>query len=107
MHRLSNPLPPPFGRCPASTNGGGPRMRTGVTRVPGVSDEDTLLTAATRRGPAIATGWKRRKGGTPMSLVHGTVAPGYEKVREVFAAEAARLGDVSAQLAAYRHGRPV
>ncbi|GID92250.1 serine hydrolase domain-containing protein [Amorphoplanes digitatis] len=42
-----------------------------------------------------------------MSLVHGTVAPGYEKVREVFAAEAARPGDVAAQLAVYRHGRPV
>lgn len=36
-----------------------------------------------------------------MSLVHGTVAPGYEKVREVFAAEAARPGDVAAQLAVY------
>ncbi|MEU7905552.1 serine hydrolase domain-containing protein [Actinoplanes sp. NPDC049118] len=42
-----------------------------------------------------------------MSLVHGTVAPGYEKVQEVFAAEAARLGDVAAQLAVHRHGRPV
>ena len=42
-----------------------------------------------------------------MALVHGTVAPGYEKVREVFAAELARLGDVGAQLAVYRHGRPV
>jgi CubicO group peptidase (beta-lactamase class C family) len=42
-----------------------------------------------------------------MSLVHGTVAPGYEKVREVFAAEAARQDDVAAQLAVYRHGRPV
>ncbi|MEU4221067.1 serine hydrolase domain-containing protein [Actinoplanes sp. NPDC026623] len=42
-----------------------------------------------------------------MSFVHGTVAPGYEKVREVFAAEAARPGDVAAQLAVYRHGRPV
>lgn len=42
-----------------------------------------------------------------MSLVHGTVAPGYEKVRECFAAELARLGEVDAQLAVYRHGRPV
>ncbi|WP_433717492.1 serine hydrolase domain-containing protein [Actinoplanes sp. CA-051413] len=42
-----------------------------------------------------------------MSLVHGTVAPGYEKVREVFAAELARLGEVGAQLAVYRHGRQV
>ena len=42
-----------------------------------------------------------------MALVHGTVAAGYEKVREVFAAELARLGDLGAQLAVYRHGRPV
>ena len=42
-----------------------------------------------------------------MSLVHGTVAPGYEKVREVFAAELARLGEVGAQLAVYRHGKQV
>jgi CubicO group peptidase (beta-lactamase class C family) len=42
-----------------------------------------------------------------MTLVHGRVAPGYEKVREVFAAELARLGDVGAQLAVYRHGQPV
>jgi len=42
-----------------------------------------------------------------MALVHGTVAPGYEKVREVFAAELARLGDLGAQLAVHRHGRPV
>ena len=39
-----------------------------------------------------------------MALVHGTVAPGYEKVREVFAAELARLGDLGAQLAVHRHG---
>lgn len=39
-----------------------------------------------------------------MALVHGTVAPGYEKVREVFAAEMARLGDLGAQLAVHRHG---
>ncbi|GAA3351982.1 serine hydrolase domain-containing protein [Amorphoplanes nipponensis] len=42
-----------------------------------------------------------------MSLVRGTVAPGFAKVRECFAAEMARLGDVGAQLAVYRHGRPV
>jgi CubicO group peptidase (beta-lactamase class C family) len=42
-----------------------------------------------------------------MALVQGTVAPGYEKVREVFAAEMAGLGDLGAQLAVYRHGRPV
>jgi CubicO group peptidase (beta-lactamase class C family) len=42
-----------------------------------------------------------------MTLVQGTVAPGYEKVREVFAAEMARLGDVGAQLAVHRHGLPV
>jgi CubicO group peptidase (beta-lactamase class C family) len=42
-----------------------------------------------------------------MALVHGTVAAGYEKVREVFAAEMARLGDLGAQLAVHRHGRLV
>jgi CubicO group peptidase (beta-lactamase class C family) len=42
-----------------------------------------------------------------MALVQGTVAPGYEKVRECFAAELARPGDVGAQLAVYRHGRQV
>src|SRR3954464_13967178 len=42
-----------------------------------------------------------------MALVHGTVAAGYEKVREVFAAEMAHLGDLGAQLAVCRHGRPV
>jgi CubicO group peptidase (beta-lactamase class C family) len=42
-----------------------------------------------------------------MSLTHGTVAPGFEKVREVFAAEAARQDDVGAQLAVYRDGRQV
>jgi len=42
-----------------------------------------------------------------MALVHGTVAPGYETVREVVAAELARLGEVGAQLAVYRHGAPV
>jgi CubicO group peptidase (beta-lactamase class C family) len=42
-----------------------------------------------------------------MALVHGTVAPGYEKVREVFAAEMARLGEIGAQLAVHRHGLPV
>jgi CubicO group peptidase (beta-lactamase class C family) len=45
-----------------------------------------------------------REGGLAMALVHGTVAPGYEKVREVFAAELARLGDLGAQLAVHRHG---
>jgi hypothetical protein len=39
-----------------------------------------------------------------VSLVQGTVAPGYEKVREVFAAELARAGDVGAQFAVHRHG---
>ncbi len=42
-----------------------------------------------------------------MSLVRGTVSPGYERVRECFAAETARLDDVGAQLVVYRHGRQV
>jgi CubicO group peptidase (beta-lactamase class C family) len=40
-------------------------------------------------------------------MVHGTVAAGYEQVRDVFAAELRRQPGVGAQLAVFRHGRPV
>ncbi|GLZ81444.1 serine hydrolase [Actinorhabdospora filicis] len=42
-----------------------------------------------------------------MTAVHGTVATGYEEVREAFAEAAARPGQDAVQLAAFVHGRPV
>ncbi|GAA2731288.1 serine hydrolase domain-containing protein [Actinocorallia aurantiaca] len=39
--------------------------------------------------------------------IHGTVATGFEAVREEFTAVAAENGDTGAQLAAYMHGRQV
>ncbi|MFG3054634.1 serine hydrolase domain-containing protein [Kitasatospora sp. NPDC048239] len=41
------------------------------------------------------------------AVVHGSVAPGYEQVREEFAAVAAAGSDLGAQLAAYADGRRV
>ncbi|MEW2302849.1 serine hydrolase domain-containing protein [Streptomyces sp. NPDC006655] len=42
-----------------------------------------------------------------MTLIHGEVAAGFEGVREAFAANFERLGDVGAAVCVYRDGRPV
>ncbi|MEU2590926.1 esterase, partial [Streptomyces albidoflavus] len=39
--------------------------------------------------------------------VHGTVAPGYEPVRDAFARNFAQLGDRGAAVTVHRHGTPV
>jgi CubicO group peptidase (beta-lactamase class C family) len=42
-----------------------------------------------------------------MATIHGEVAAGYEPVREAFAANFARHGDIGAAVCVYRDGRPV
>ncbi|MEU6403697.1 serine hydrolase domain-containing protein [Streptomyces sp. NPDC046985] len=42
-----------------------------------------------------------------MTTIHGEVGPGFEPVREAFAANFARRGDLGAAVCVYRHGRPV
>ena len=42
-----------------------------------------------------------------MTTVDGTVAPGYEPVRDAFARNFDTAGDIGAALAVYRHGTPV
>ncbi|MFJ7129636.1 serine hydrolase domain-containing protein [Streptomyces sp. NPDC098101] len=42
-----------------------------------------------------------------MTIIDGEVAPGFEPVREAFAANFARHGDIGAAVCVYRHGRPV
>ncbi|MGW7349987.1 serine hydrolase domain-containing protein [Streptomyces sp. NPDC054784] len=42
-----------------------------------------------------------------MTTIHGEVAPGFEPVREAFAANFARGRDIGAAVCVYRHGRPV
>lgn len=42
-----------------------------------------------------------------MTTIHGEVAPGYEPVREAFAANFAQHGDLGAAVCVYQHGRPV
>ncbi|MYU24172.1 serine hydrolase domain-containing protein [Streptomyces sp. SID8352] len=42
-----------------------------------------------------------------MTIINGDVAPGFEPVREAFAANFARRGDIGAAVCVYRHGRPV
>ena len=42
-----------------------------------------------------------------MSAIEGEVAAGFEPVREAFAANFARYGDIGAAVCVYRHGRPV
>lgn len=42
-----------------------------------------------------------------MTTIDGEVAPGFELVREAFAATFARNGDIGAAVCVYRHGRPV
>ncbi len=39
--------------------------------------------------------------------IHGTVAPGFERVRDAFGASFTRHGDVGAACCVYRHGAPV
>ncbi|MFJ4872144.1 serine hydrolase domain-containing protein [Streptomyces sp. NPDC088757] len=42
-----------------------------------------------------------------MTTIDGEVAPGFEPVREAFAANFDRCGDIGAAVCVYRHGRPV
>ena len=42
-----------------------------------------------------------------MTMIHGEVAAGFEPVREAFAANFARHGDVGAAVCVYQSGRPV
>ena len=66
-------------------------------------------------GPAIVGAPGRRAVVTAASLgfaamgvtVDGTVAPGFEAVRDVFGATFERGGDIGAAVAVYRDGRPV
>src|SRR5690606_18362286 len=46
-------------------------------------------------------------GGMVMAQVHGRVEPGFEKVRDAFAANFDQHGDLGASFCLYRHGRPV
>ncbi|MFE8939951.1 serine hydrolase domain-containing protein [Streptomyces sp. NPDC007872] len=42
-----------------------------------------------------------------MTIIDGEVAPGFEPVREAFAVNFARRGDIGAAVCVYRYGRPV
>ncbi len=42
-----------------------------------------------------------------MTTINGEVAPGFEPVREAFAANFTQHGDIGAAVCVYRHGRPV
>ncbi|GGR92168.1 hypothetical protein GCM10010269_34220 [Streptomyces humidus] len=42
-----------------------------------------------------------------MTTINGEVAPGFEPVREAFAANFTQHGDIGAAVCVYLHGRPV
>ncbi|MFF0476605.1 serine hydrolase domain-containing protein [Streptomyces sp. NPDC004284] len=42
-----------------------------------------------------------------MTMIDGEIAPGFEAVREAFAANFAQYGDIGAAVCVYQHGRPV
>src|SRR6266567_5133785 len=71
---------------------------------PGSQSYRTDVARAERRRAGIV----RRSSVLGSSMtVSGTVAPGFEPVREAFERNFAEHGDVGAAVAVYRHGRPV
>jgi CubicO group peptidase (beta-lactamase class C family) len=65
------------------------------------------LSAVALGGSLAGPSWAASKGKPRMSEVNGNVAPGFERVKDAFAANFEKHGDVGAACSVYHRGRKV
>ena len=65
------------------------------------------LSGATLGGVLAGTSWATTHDKSPIPEVNGTVAPGFERVKDAFAANFKHHGDVGAAFSLYHHGKKV
>ena len=65
------------------------------------------LSGATRGGVLAGTSWATTHDKSSTPEVNGTVAPGFERVKDAFAANFKHHGDVGAAFSLYHHGKKV